>query len=301
MKMLVEWVANCCTHYYHFLPRTPHGFPSPLLAAVDCTSAQLCAFIAASPCCQQVLNTFCDVAQFLLQSPQLPFYDYFGRASPPKRSCKSNFLKFLLRHAHTRTQSERERERMKGGHARSGNALALPARHSTAFENQYDCDYAALAVAVCVGVFLSPSLCVCVCRCVYGCVCVCRWCGASCAHTQTYKLRAVSKKSLRLVVTLMENDKRHVGKRFADLCTPLPLSLPCRTWVHSSTQRLQSPSVCLARSRMLPSDSCRCRCQLCGHCGQAVRARGGGGSGQGSVLLLRFKFTSRSGLVTAKV
>lgn len=34
----------------------------------------------------QVFNTFCDVAQFLLQSPQLPFYDYFGRALPPCRA-----------------------------------------------------------------------------------------------------------------------------------------------------------------------------------------------------------------------
>lgn len=75
---------------------------------------------------------------------------------------------------------------------------------------------------------------------------MCGWCGASCAHTQTYKLRAVSKKSLRLVATLMENDKRHVGKRFADL-PPFPRTslvlLVVPTWVYYSTQRLQSPPV----------------------------------------------------------
>lgn len=172
MKMLVEWVANCCTHYYHFLPRTPHGFPSPLLAAVDCTSAQLCAFIAASPCCQQVLNTFCDVAQFLLQSPQLPFYDYFGRASPPKRSCKSNFLKFLLRHAHTRTQSERERTNEReartqwkriGAACTTLDSIRKPIRLRL-------CGSSCRCVRRCVSV--SVSLCVRVPLCVWVCVCV---------------------------------------------------------------------------------------------------------------------------------
>lgn len=120
----------------------------------------------------QVFNTFCDVAQFLLQSPQLPFYDYFGRAcrlAAPKRSCKSNFLKFLLRHAHAERQRARgeqgERRRESTHAAHSGNALP---RHSTAFENQYDCDYAALAVSVsvsnlceCVPVSVCVPVCIC--------------------------------------------------------------------------------------------------------------------------------------------
>lgn len=173
----------------------------------------------------QVFNTFCDVAQFLLQSPQLPFYDYFGRASclvPPKRSCKSNFLKFLLRHAHTHIEREGEGGRKgvkeRGRHARSGNAL--PARHSTAFENQYDCDYAALAGAVCVGVYVCVGVSLSLCVCVQMMRRVLR------AYSNLQIARAVSKKSLRLVAT-HSNGKRQAacGQTF---CRPaLPLILPC--------------------------------------------------------------------------
>lgn len=121
----------------------------------------------------QVFNTFCDVAQFLLQSPQLPFYDYFGRALPPCRAkalMQKQFPEvFTSPRTCRKTVSERENERergIEGTHAaHSGNALP---RHSTAFENQYDCDYAALAVSVSLS-YLCVCVCLCVCARVYMC------------------------------------------------------------------------------------------------------------------------------------
>lgn len=112
----------------------------------------------------QVFNTFCDVAQFLLQSPQLPFYDYFGRALPPCRAKALMQKQFPEVFTSPRTCRKTERERRREGEGEQG---ALP-RHSTAFENQYDCDYAALAVSVSVS-----YLCVCVCLCLCVCVCPC--------------------------------------------------------------------------------------------------------------------------------
>lgn len=76
----------------------------------------------------------------------------------------------------------------------------------------------------------------------------------------------------------MENDKRHVGKRFADLLPPVPLLLyhccPHLSLLQHSAVAISSS--CLARSRMLPSDSCRCRCQLCGYEGGREGAAGRG-------------------------
>lgn len=108
-------------------------------------------------------NSFCNRRSFLFTTTlAVPC-----RLAAPKRSCKSNFLKFLLRHAHAerqRARGRRERETESTHAAHSGNALP---RHSTAFENQYDCDYAALAVSVSL---CRSSECVCVCLCVCPCV-----------------------------------------------------------------------------------------------------------------------------------
>lgn len=114
-------------------------------------------------------NSFCNRRSFLFTTTlAVPC-----RLAAPKRSCKSNFLKFLLRHAHAERQrargkqGERERETESTHAAHSGNALP---RHSTAFENQYDCDYAALAVSVSVS-YLCECVSICVCVCVPVCIC----------------------------------------------------------------------------------------------------------------------------------
>lgn len=108
--ILSDWqIAGHIIISCHLPFSTPLGLLSlgyfPMLHFCTIMSVQL------SLCWLQVLNTFCDVAQFLLQSPQLPFYDYFGRALPPCRAKALMQKQFPEVFTSPRTWRKRERQR----------------------------------------------------------------------------------------------------------------------------------------------------------------------------------------------
>lgn len=124
----------------------------------------------------QVFNTFCDVAQFLLQSPQLPFYDYFGRALPPCRAKALMQKQFpevftsprTCRKTERERRIKRERERGDREHARSSQWKRI----ASTLDSIREPIRLRLCGSSCVGVSVVPlcvrvpvSVCVPVCIC----------------------------------------------------------------------------------------------------------------------------------------
>lgn len=108
-------------------------------------------------------NSFCNRRSFLFTTTlAVPC-----RLAAPKRSCKSNFLKFLLRHAHAERQRGRKREGDRE-HARSSQWKRI----ASTFDSIREPIRLRLCGSSCVGVCVVP-LCVRVPVCVCVPVCIC--------------------------------------------------------------------------------------------------------------------------------
>lgn len=124
-----------------------------------CTSVQLCPSSCPYAGCKFLIhfatlpNSFCNRRSFLFTTTlAVPC-----RLAAPKRSCKSNFLKFLLRHAHGERERGREGDRE---HARSSQWKRIASTLDS--------------IRKPIRLRLCGSSCVCVVRlCMYVCMCSC--------------------------------------------------------------------------------------------------------------------------------